>query len=95
MNKGNFLELLHLIAHHDPVVKHRLENGPKNAMYTSPEIQNSILHIMAGQKICLAVEQAGVYSIMADESKDRSKVEQLAIVLRYVDVSTAIQHEHF
>ena len=98
LNKGNFLELLHLVANHDPVVKHRLENGPKNAMYTSPEMQNSILHIMASilqHKVCLAVEEAGVYSIMEDETKDRSKVEQLAIVLRYVDVTAATQHEHF
>ena len=98
LNRDNLLELLHLVAHHDPVIKHRLENGPKNAMYMSPEMQNSIMHIMASilqQQICLAVKQAGVYSIMADESKDRSKVEQLAIVLRYVDVSTATQHEHF
>ena len=46
-NRGNFLELLNLIAQHDSVVKYRLKNGPKNATYTSPEIQNSILHIMA------------------------------------------------
>ena len=98
MNRGNFLEILHLVAQHDADVKHRLENGPNNAMYTSPEIQNSILHIMAGiiqQKICSAVKKAGVYSILADETKDCSKVEQLAIVLRYVDIDTATQHEHF
>ena len=98
MNRGNFLEILHFIAKRDPGVKERLENGPKNAKYTSPEIQNSILHIMAGilqQKISLAAKQAGVYSILADETKDCSKVEQLAIVLRYVEVSTACVHEHF
>ena len=98
MNRGNFLEILHFIAKRDPAVKHRLENGPKNAKYTSPEIQNLILHIMAGtlqQKISLAAKQAGVYSILADKTKDCSKVEQLAIVLRYVEVNTACIHEHF
>ena len=57
-----------------------------------------ILHVMASiiqEKICTAVKQAGVYSILADETKDCSKVEQLAIVLRYVDIGTATQHEHF
>ena len=37
-------------------------------MYTSPEMQNSTFHIMADmlhQKICLAVKQAGAYSVMA------------------------------
>ena len=85
------MKILHFIAKRNPGVKHRLENGPKNAKYTPPEIQNSILHIMAGilqQKISLAAKKAGVYSKLADETKDCSKVEQLAIVLRYVEVST-------
>ena len=48
------------------------------------------------EKVCTAVKQAGVYSILADETKECSyKVEQLAIVLRYVDVGTPTQYEHF
>ena len=31
MNRGNFLKTLHFIAKRDLSVKHRLENGPKNA----------------------------------------------------------------
>ena len=31
------------------------------------------------------VQQAGYFSLMADETKDLSKQEQLAIVLRYLD----------
>ena len=49
---------------------------------------------MAGilqQKISLAAKKAEVYSKLADETKDCSKVEQLAIVLRYVEVSTYVQ----
>ena len=98
MNRGNFLEILHLIAEHDPIIKHRIEHGPRNATYTSPEIQNILLNIMANlvkDQICNAVKQAGVYSILADESKDCSKTEQLAIVLKYVNINTATQHEHF
>ena len=38
-NKGNFLELLSLVSEHDPVVKSRLQDGPKNALYTSHGIQ--------------------------------------------------------
>ena len=33
--------------------------------------------------------------MLADETKDFSKKEQLSIALRYVDIETAIQHEHF
>ena len=37
-NRGNFLELLSLLALHDPIVKARIEDGPQNAKYTSPDI---------------------------------------------------------
>ena len=46
-------------------------------------------------KICSSVKRAGVYSVLADETKDCSKVEQLSIVIRYVDMNTAKIHEHF
>lgn len=39
-NKGNFLELLHFCAKKDPIVKKRIEDGPKNAKYVHPTIQN-------------------------------------------------------
>ena len=96
-NKGNFGEILDLVAKHDSVVEQRLLHGPRNAIYTS---QNTILNIMAKivrSKICSSVKQAGFYSVLADETKDLSKIEQLAIVVRYVDVGSekAIIKEHF
>lgn len=44
-NRGNFLELLHLLAKHDSVVMERLRGGPRNATYTSPEVQNLLLNM--------------------------------------------------
>lgn len=67
-------------------------NGPKNAVYTSADIQNELLDVMGAiirSKISSSVQKAGVYSILADETKDCSRREQLAIVLRYVDIETA------
>ncbi len=46
-NKGNFREILDVVAKHDPLVQQRLLHGPRNAVYTSPNIQNTILNIMA------------------------------------------------
>ena len=46
-------------------------------------------------KICKAVQEANVFSLLADETKDVSKVEQLAIVLRCVDISTASVYEQY
>ena len=76
LNKGNFKEFL------------SVQQGPRNAVYTSPKIQNEILNIMANmvrQQICTSIQQTGYYSILADETKDMSKNEQLSIVVRYVE----------
>lgn len=97
-NKGNFIEILNLVARHDNIVSSRLAHLPKNAVYTSPKIQNDLLSIMAGmvrKEISLAIQNAGLFSILADETKDVSKQEQLVIVLRYVDKSTCTVHERF
>ena len=89
---------MNLVARHDEIVSNRLAHLPKNAVYTSPKVQNDLLNIMAGivrKKISLAVQNAGIFSILADETKDVSKQEQLVIVLRYVDMSTCTVHECF
>ena len=97
-NRGNFLEILKLIASHDEVVKERLTCGPRNAMYTSPIIQNELLHIMREMVqsiICRKIQEAGLFSILVDESKDSSKKEQLMLVLRCIDPKEATIHEYF
>ena len=97
-NQGNFLEILKLVADHDAVIKEKIRDNPHNAMYTSPDIQNQLLEVMGSLtrgKVCKAVQDATYYSLLGDETKDVSKVEQLAIVFRYVDVPTATIYERF
>jgi len=48
-NQGNFREILTLVPNHDAVVREKLQDGPHNAMYSSPEIQNTLLEIMVLQ----------------------------------------------
>ena len=94
LNKG---EILDMISNHDEIVKRRLQGGPRNAMYTSPGIQNTILSLLGGmvrKEICDGVTNAEVFSLLVDESKDISKKEQISFVLRYVDVHGVIC-EHF
>ena len=50
---------------------------------------------MVRKKICSDIRDAGVYSILAHESKDCSKTEQLAIIIRYVSVKDGTVHERF
>ena len=88
MNQGNFLAFLSLLSRYDPVVADRLSKGPKNAQYTSHNIQNTILNIMGTkvrQYISTAVQKAGYFSLLVDETKDLSKNEQLSICIRYLD----------
>lgn len=47
-NKGNFLELLQLVAKSDAIVLKKLENGPANAKYTHHSVQDEILSAMSG-----------------------------------------------
>lgn len=94
----NFLEVLSLVASHDKVVEERLSVGPRNAKYTSHMIQNELISIMASlvrKAITSAVQKASYYSVLADETKDLSKQEQMSIVLRYVDTETASVTERF
>ena len=88
LNRGNFLMIFSAIASHDSIIQEYIDKGPKNATYLSPEIQNSILQIMGDKirgTICEQVQQSGYFSLMADETKDMSKQEQLSVVVRYVN----------
>ena len=83
------------MVNHDPIVKRKL---PRNATYTSGDIQNDMLDTMADairNKITANIKKAGIYSILADETIDCSRKEQLSIVVRSVDVDTANVYEHF
>ena len=94
LNKGNFKEILALVAKHDPVVADRLIHGPKNAIYTSPKVQNDVINIMANMvihQICTSVQKARYHSILADETKDASKQEQLSIVISYVECNSVVE----
>ena len=98
LNRENFLQILNLFAVHDPVINDRLKNGPKTAKYISPDIHNTLINVMGNtvqELICSSVRKAGAYTILADETNDYSKKEQLAIVLRYVDVEAVKLFEHF
>ena len=96
-NRGNFLELLDLMASLNPQFKTHPENvhaRHRNATYLSPDIQNELLDISAGmirEIIVNDVKQAKMFSIGIDETSDVSRHEQVSFVLRYIDRSGEIQ----
>ena len=89
-NPGNFKAILHLIANHDDQFQLSYRNAPRNALYTSPDIQNQLASIMSNmvrEVICTQVRDAVYFSLLVDETKDISKKEQMSIVLRYLQNS--------
>ena len=95
VNVGNFRSLVRLLSRHIAVVRDRLESGPKNASWLGHDIQNELVSVMAKwvlSKIIAEVKNARYYTIIADETKDVSKSEQLTIVLRYVYGGSVYEH---
>lgn len=72
-------------AEADPDLQH-LKSCPKNAKYTSHRIQNELINLCGNQilnKIIASVKNAGVFTVLADETADVSCTEQVAICIRY------------
>ncbi|KAL4085299.1 hypothetical protein QTP88_027158 [Uroleucon formosanum] len=83
LNCGNFLELLHLIDEQCEVVG---QDVPQNAKYTSPQIQNEMISIFNQiilEKISFELQSCNYFALIVDETKDKSKTEQLSVVVRY------------
>ena len=70
-------------------MKEWLEKGDgKGLKFSSPDIQNEILEITSHEilrEIMVDTKEAGQYSVMSDETADKSNTEQLVICLRWVD----------
>ena len=64
-----------------------LLNGPQNAKYTSKSVQNELLEAVASviiEHITNQIRKATCFSIIADETRDISRIEQLTLCIRYV-----------
>lgn len=96
-DEGNLRQLLQLRTEDDDVLKVWLRKPNNN--YTSAEIQNEILNLMANSIVRgIANTVQGLpnlqYSIIIDGTQDVSGVEQEAICIRYVD-HNLVHHEDF
>ena len=95
INRGNFLEILYLQSRLSPFLKERLEKITKNkghGQWTSSDIQNEIIGIISSftkKKIIEKInnDNSGdtVLGVIADETSDISRDEQLSLVLSYID----------
>ncbi|XP_021980297.1 zinc finger MYM-type protein 1-like [Helianthus annuus] len=86
--RGHFIEFLKLFAQiNEEIAKYILSNAPKNCQMTAPSIQKDICNCFAEEVLKMIFEELGddVFSLLVDESRDISKKEQMAMVLRFVD----------
>ncbi|XP_015947916.1 uncharacterized protein LOC107472903 [Arachis duranensis] len=97
-NRGNFLEMLKFLgSYNERVKKNVLKNAPKNAKYTSNDVQKEILHILATKVRNSIGEEIGdaKFCIIVDEARDESKKEQMAIILRFVALDGFVKERLF
>ncbi|XP_022856715.1 zinc finger MYM-type protein 1-like [Olea europaea var. sylvestris] len=97
-NRGNFLEMVDAFGKMNTKIGEVvLGNAPKNATYTSPNIQKEILSIMANrvrQRIRKEIGDAKC-SILVDEARDTPSQEQIAIILRFVNGNEILTERFF
>ena len=94
-NAGNFRAFLqYRVNGGDTVLEEHLKSAPKNATYKSKTIQNELVQIIGDyiqKKIVQDINESGGYfSVSADEVRDTSNKEQLAVTLRFLDLSGKI-----
>ncbi|CAN0900384.1 Zinc finger MYM-type protein 1 [Linum grandiflorum] len=97
LNRGNLIEWLELLTEWREDVKAVvLQNAPGNAKYIAPSIQKEILEIMANRVRRKIREEVGdaCFSILVDEAQDQAGLEQMAVILRFVN-SAGILTERF
>jgi len=85
-NPGNFKKILQLVVQHDKTISDRFNCDSVVTRYTSKDIQNEILSVMADmvrEHVIDEVKQSVYFSVLVDETKDVSKKEQLSFVLRF------------
>ena len=97
-NRGNLIEMIKLMGRLNVDISNVvLENAPKNATYTSPIVQKEILHILASTVRNKIRDEVGnsKFCILVDEAKDAANKEQMAIVLRFVNVQGMLCERFF
>ncbi|XP_073360019.1 uncharacterized protein [Aegilops tauschii subsp. strangulata] len=92
-NQGNFKEMIKLLASYNKDVQEVVQNAPKNAKYTSSTIQKEIASIISRKVQTSIKEEMGnsKFAILVDECRDESKKEQMAVVVRFVNIEGLIR----
>ena len=95
---GNFRKIVELMARWVPFLEHWIRNSQSRShqvTYFSPQSQNefiSLLGIEVSQRMVDEIKSSGAFAVMADTTPDVSHLDQISLVIRYVDTEFEI-HE--
>eukprot|EP00918_Siedleckia_nematoides_P046708 GHVU01102392.1.p1 GENE.GHVU01102392.1~~GHVU01102392.1.p1 ORF type:complete len:744 (-),score=95.20 GHVU01102392.1:835-3024(-) len=97
-DSGNYLSALELIAKYDPLlddhIRTRAGGGRGNVSYLSSTICNELIDLMGDQVLKVILRRrkdAKYYSVCVDHTRDVSKVDQLAVLLRYIETGKPVE----
>lgn len=89
-NNGNFLKLIESIAKFDPILREhlrRIQCEETRSHYLSSRIQNELIILLSEavkENILSMIREAKYFSIIIDCTPDKSYVEQMTIIFRFV-----------
>ncbi|CAB4015560.1 zinc finger MYM-type 1-like [Paramuricea clavata] len=98
---GNFLGLVNMqlkVGDGDPYFRELVESKSHKCRYLSPSIQNEIIEILGNAtrlKLVDKIKTAPCYTLIFDTTSDICRVDQISIVVRWVDVEAAEAVETF
>lgn len=91
---GNFLGILELLAEYEPLLathlKEHANKGSGHANYLSSTICEELISTMGDKvlnEIISRIKKSKYYSVSVDSSPDESHIDQLTIVVRYIEGS--------
>ena len=89
-HNGNFLSQVEMLAQFDVTMNKLISKPARTVTYLSHDIQNELIDILytnVVQNIIEEVLHEKYYSLILDTTQDVSKIDQLNLVLRYVQIN--------
>lgn len=98
VNAGNLQEIKKYLVRcgQNKAMEEHFKTAPKNTTYRSKTTQNEIISIcgeIITEKIVGEVKKAKFFSILPDEAADISNIEQMPVIVRFVDNNSVIREE--
>ncbi|KAL4134859.1 hypothetical protein QTP88_006560 [Uroleucon formosanum] len=99
-NQGNFIELIKFISKYNPTLSTHLtkiQNSKKKKnrlTFLSNLSQNNMLHVlgeMVRENILFRIKKSGVFSFIIDTTTDVSNIEQLSLVIRFINENEDVE----